>query len=184
MNAETLTKMLPALIAGDECAWERVFVELYNPLVSHARKWKLNPDDAHDCAIDALLNCRRAIINGDKNRNSLCPTYFYSVVARDAWRRLENQRRLVSLDAFQPHVRDTILEAVTTENGVTKHDVDIEEALRNLDDEERSILWLRYGLGLKLREVAERLGITLSCANTRLQRILEKMRFWLDDHDP
>ncbi|MBO6132953.1 MAG: sigma-70 family RNA polymerase sigma factor [Lachnospiraceae bacterium] len=48
--------------------------------------------------------------------------------------------------------------------------------LEHLTPEERELIALRYGLDMKVTDIAEQYGITLKAASKRIQRILEKCR--------
>jgi RNA polymerase sigma factor (sigma-70 family) len=58
----------------------------------------------------------------------------------------------------------------------TLDSLDLRIALRKLDEEDRLLLFLHYGLDLPLHEVASILGLSAAGTKTRLYRILKRMR--------
>lgn len=186
MNAETLTMLLPALRAGDEDAWSRVFLEMHDALVRHAMKLGLNQHDAEDCVMEAWNSAIPAIKKGGA-RKVLHPAYFYLVVRREALRFLKKRRGDVALDGLEDHVRDAILSQLET-NGVsaaTANDLDVsfEEVLRSLDARELELFRLRYVEKLTWEETGRRLGLSLSGAVSLDRRMLDRLRRWFGSFD-
>ncbi len=61
--------------------------------------------------------------------------------------------------------------------------MDLEQALEQLSDCDRSVVWLHDVEGYKHREIAQLFGKTESFSKTRLNRARTRLRFLLQDND-
>ena len=61
--------------------------------------------------------------------------------------------------------------------------MDLEQALEQLDDEDRMVIWLHDVEGYKHREIARLVGKTESYSKTRLNRARAKLRLLIAAHD-
>jgi RNA polymerase sigma-70 factor, ECF subfamily len=102
-----------------------------------------------------------------------------AVAGNEARQVLRRQRRHtvreISLDAF----------AEEPPSGATPIDrdanLDLMAALRGLDPQDRSIVAMRYALGLSSFEIARATGLSAPGVRSRLQRSLERLRKELSD---
>lgn len=63
------------------------------------------------------------------------------------------------------------------------HCMDLEQALEQLSDEDRMVVWLHDVEGYKHREIAQLAGKTESYSKTRLNRARARLRTLISDHD-
>jgi len=61
--------------------------------------------------------------------------------------------------------------------------MDLEQALRQLDNEDRAVVWLHDVEGYKHREIARLVGKTESYSKTRLNRARAKLRALISDNE-
>jgi RNA polymerase sigma factor (sigma-70 family) len=61
--------------------------------------------------------------------------------------------------------------------------MDLEQALRQLDNEDRAVVWLHDVEGYKHREIARLVGKTESYSKTRLNRARAKLRAFISDSE-
>jgi RNA polymerase sigma-70 factor (ECF subfamily) len=62
--------------------------------------------------------------------------------------------------------------------------LDLREAIALLDDRSRELLALRYGAGLKAREIAQLLGLRTNTVEAALSRLIIRLRSILDECAP
>lgn len=73
------------------------------------------------------------------------------------------------------------LELVATKEGITKEEtVDLKDAIGKLLPEEQTVITLRFFEDMKLDQIAEVLGESLSTIKSRLYRTLKKLRLDLE----
>ena len=63
------------------------------------------------------------------------------------------------------------------------HSMDLEQALGQLDDEDRMVVWLHDVEGYKHREIARLAGKTESYSKTRLNRARAKLKLLISARD-
>jgi RNA polymerase sigma-70 factor (ECF subfamily) len=89
-------------------------------------------------------------------------------------RRAHHERAAARAEAtHEQSGTDEALEALDVQRAVL-------EAVRALDERERTVLWQRYYEDRPPREIAARLGLPLATVKTRLRRALERLRAQLD----
>lgn len=109
----------------------------------------------------------------DRLRAWLC-----SVAANQARQIVRTNRRRTLREIA---ISDPIGSAIQPDPGARTADIDLADALRKLDPDDRTLLALRYVSGLNSTELARALGISASGVRGRLARLLERMRKELGD---
>ena len=100
--------------------------------------------------------------------------WLVAIVANEARQSLRRQRRTTSTDP-------SVLEMPGPDDAANSIDlVDLQDALKSLKPDERSLLALRYVAGLDSTEIAAQLRMTPSGVRSRLARLLERLRMDLD----
>ena len=170
----SMTAALRQAVAGDEAAFARIVATYQADMVRVA----YGICGERDLALDAvqaawLIAWRklRTVREPDRLR-----AWLVAVAANEARHVVRRRRpgRVVELalaapDAGAPDPTDEIRQ------------LDLVNALRRLDPEERSLIAMRYAAGLDSSEIAPLLGISASGVRVRLSRIMGRLRKELDD---
>jgi RNA polymerase sigma-70 factor (ECF subfamily) len=172
-------RLLAALRAGQESAFETM-VRLYGGrLLAVARRFTRNDEDAQDVVQMAYLSAFRAL--GDFEGACQLSTWLHRIVVNTALMKLRSRRRKAEesiedlLPAFQKdghHVEqffewcapaDQLMERKETRTTVRA-------CIEQLPDNYRTVLMLRDIEELSTQEVAEMLGMTPTAVKVRLHR--------------
>jgi RNA polymerase sigma-70 factor (ECF subfamily) len=126
-----------------------------------------DPHDAEDAAQEAAI---RAWRQRDACRRTDDPGPWVRQIARREALRLTARRRPAALEAGEvpapgEHPAEGLHERI-----------DVQRALRTLDEGDRTVLVARYALDLKQRTIAEALGIPEGTAKVRLHRARARLR--------
>jgi RNA polymerase sigma-70 factor (ECF subfamily) len=135
--------------------------------------------DADDLAQDALLRAVRAVSSYDAARGTAEAWLWRIVVnaARDSARRQERARDLLERLAFAaPRESESVEDAVLGR----LRDADLHSHIRLLSHRDRTLLALRYGLGLGTDEVADAVGLSPDSAGKAIRRALGRLRARLE----
>ncbi len=138
-----------------------------------------NPNEAEDLAQDALLRAVRAVATYDPNRGS-AEAWLWKIVvnaARDAARRRERVRWLIERIALSTPHESRSVEAIALER---LRDADLVAHLRRLPHRDRTLLALRYGLGLETEEVGAAVGLNADSTGKAIRRALARLRARLE----
>jgi len=161
---------------GDIKAFETLFREYYNPLSNFALRFVNDPDTAEEIVQDFFYHLW-------KNKESINITgslksYLYSAVKNFSLKYLDKQ-------AVRRRYAERILSETTTEANESfepelearELKKEIDKALETLPERSREIFRLSRFEGLKYREIAEKLSVsvkTVEADMTRTLRILRK----------
>jgi RNA polymerase sigma-70 factor (ECF subfamily) len=141
----------------------------------------VTPDanEADDLAQDALLRAVRAVASYDPTRGS-AEAWLWKIVvnaARDSARRRERIRWLIERVAISTPRESESVEAIALER---LRDADLVAQLRRLPHRDRTLLALRYGLGLETDEVGAAVGLSADSSGKAIRRALARLRARLE----
>lgn len=150
-----------------EAEVERILLSNYAKYYRLAYSYAGNEQDAMDIvqesAYKAIRECRKI------KELSYTGTWVYRLVINTA------------LDHVRKRGRETSLpENLVQEYHDTYQDIDVMEALKKLEGQERAIIILKYFEGLKLEEVARALDENINTVKSRMYRALKKLRIDLE----
>ncbi len=166
---------------GDEQAFELLFHKYYVRLCGFVEKYLDDPEEAREIAQEVFVrvwqerdridpdNCLKAYMFGIGRNLSLSRLRHLSV--ESAYTRIY---RLVYLDRDEISVHDSLL-AKELENGVAV-------ALRKLPPRCREIFELSRNEGLKFREIAQTLRISVKTVETQISRALRIIHLHLAEY--
>ena len=135
--------------------------------------------DADDLAQDALLRAVRAIHSYDPSKGSPEAWLWRIVVnaGRDSARRRERTRWIVERLAFTaPRESESVEAAVLAR----LRDADLHAQLRLLPHRDKTLLALRYGVGLDTAEVGAAVGLSTDSTGKAIRRALARLRARLE----
>ena len=184
-NTDTATRT-PSVSTPD---FESIVRETLPRLLALARRYLRNEDDARDCVQEALL-AGHDKFEEFEGRASIA-TWLHRIVVNKAISKLRVAARLneQSLDAMMPTFdEDDFLFGPTSTTPLSADELfeqsstrqAVRDAIGQLPEIHRAILLLRDVEEYNTAEVAERLGIQVSAAKTRLHRARTALRVLLE----
>lgn len=160
-------KQLMTLLETDPDQGIRCLNEQYaEPLRLAAAQRLSSPDDVQECVHDALADfyLQRDLFDGAKGS---LRSYLTAIVNRKAIRKYrENQRQWLVTELTQQATRDID----RWERSEALH-----HALRQMPEQDRRILEMKYFHGHTAKEIAAMLGMEYETVKKRLQRGLKKL---------
>jgi RNA polymerase sigma-70 factor (ECF subfamily) len=179
------------LQSGDGAAFETLVREHGPRMLSVARRYLGNDDDAQDALQDALLSVYRGIHRFEGN--SQLATWLHRVASNAALMRLRTRRRTdeTSIDALLPKFVDdghqataTIAWARPVEQLLERQETAelVRRAIDQLPESHRAVLLLRDIEERDTEETAQLLDMTSGAVKTRLHRARQALRTLLDSH--
>jgi len=173
--------------AGDAAAFQEIFERYVTPLAGFAESITGSADVAHDVVHDVLLRVwvNRATWNPE---HGVAAYLFTAVrnVARTALRDAATSSR--SLAAFSP-ADEPIAMATPADDGLTAASAAeratlLHAALARLDVRRQQVLLLRWGGGMRTREIAAVLGMSVRAVENLHLRAMAELRTLLRDRFP
>jgi RNA polymerase sigma-70 factor, ECF subfamily len=151
-------------------SWD--WAALHRRCVREARRVGAPEAAAEDIAQDTLVRAWRHRARCRDPRRPLA--WVLAICRNETWRRLAADRAVAPLEgAEEIAVDDDLLDETSTR-------VDVRRALSHLNSDDRTLLWLRYGLDLTQSEVAQALDIAEGTAKVRLHRLRASLRSTLE----
>jgi RNA polymerase sigma-70 factor (ECF subfamily) len=177
-------RLVEAVLLGNVEAFGGIVRKYENAIFNLMYRATGSREEAADLTQDAFLKAYDRLHTFRAGRKFYPWLYTLSVnVARDDLRRRQRQPRMSLRDP------ETIAEMTFGDsNAVAEADRSTEiqslfEMLRNLPIDDREALLLRFREGLKMKEIAEQLGLSVSGAKMRVQRGLQKLQKAWEDLD-
>ena len=142
-----------------------------------------SPVDAEDLAQEALLRAVRGLRTYDATRGSM-ESWLWRIVAnaaRDAATRRQRVRDVIARLGFA-----ALRESESVEEAVLSRlrDADLHAELRRLPWRDRTLLALRYGADLDMRQIGAALGLSADSAARATRRALARLRGRLMEANP
>ncbi|MFQ5523063.1 MAG: RNA polymerase sigma factor [Acidimicrobiia bacterium] len=169
---EAFQSVLTAAKAGAGWAWERIYGDLYTPVLGYLRA--RGAPDAEDVASETFLQVARNIASFEGTETS-----FRSWVFVIAHRRLLDARRADGRRGETVPLEPEL----DTAGGDTEEDAladvidpDLERALKGLTDDQRNVIALRVVAGLSLQETADVMGKRVGAIKALQRRALDSLR--------
>jgi RNA polymerase sigma-70 factor (ECF subfamily) len=185
------TALVTRLRAGDEAAFEQLLRTHGGRLLTVARRFLRNEEDARDAVQDAFVSAFRAIHGFDGKAR--LGTWLHRIVVNAALQKLRTQQRrpeqLIDdfLPAFledghraNPGPRWSESAAQALERRETR--ALVRACIDRLPESYRTVLLLRDIDEVDTEEAANLLGINVGAVKTRLHRARQALRTLLDEH--
>jgi RNA polymerase sigma-70 factor (ECF subfamily) len=168
--------------AGDEAVFEMVFRQYYQVLCGHALRYLKDLDQSEEIVQELFFNIWRKraqlMITGSIEgylfravRNAAYNTLKHSKI-RDAFKRSHIQQR----SEVENHPGDTLV--------ALELQVKIDACIEALPEERRRVFVMSRYEGLKYREIAEKLGISIKTVEAQMGKALKYLRHELADYLP
>jgi RNA polymerase sigma-70 factor (family 1) len=185
MLAEDISSLsLKVAEYDDEAAFEKLFQHFYPGLFSFSLAYLKNRDWATEVTEDVLINLweNRKVLPAIKNL-----TYYLYVATRNATLNcLKKNRRHATVDLEAIPEWSALHFAPDPENSLIAREMlwEVEKAIGSLPAKCQLIFRLIKEEGLKYREVAELLGISIKTVGTQMSIALRKIQETLTAHLP
>ncbi len=160
--------LLASALDGDVSAFAQMLDPLWDPAYRLAFSMLGDREGAEDAVQEAALNAWRSVRRLRRSTSSL-RAWFLTIVAnqcrsmrRAPWWRVVRLPNLPDRTGHSSHGDDERL--------------DLESALRTLNDQQRLVLALHYYLDLPIDEVAATLGVSKSAAKSRVSRAVKALQ--------
>jgi RNA polymerase sigma-70 factor, ECF subfamily len=136
--------------------------------------------DADDLAQEALLRAVRGLRTYDASRGSM-EAWLWRVVVNAAKDAAGSRQRV--RDLVERLGATALLESESVEDTVLirLRDAALHKQLRRLPTRDRTMLALRYGVGLDSRQIGEALGLSSDSAAKAIRRALARLRARLEE---
>ena len=169
-------ELLEAFRSGDTRAFEALVRRYQRPVLSIARRFAADPDDAEDLA-------QRAFINASERaggwRGGSFKSWLFRIVVNLAKNHVRDTSRFDRSDAAQER------EAAPTESNAharletREQQEELREAIARLPRRQREVLLLRIDGDVAFGEIAQTLGITEVNAKVNFHHAVQKLKGWL-----
>jgi RNA polymerase sigma-70 factor (ECF subfamily) len=173
--AEQQTDMLAAAAAGDEIAFRRIIAEHHEDM----RRVCLAVAGDHAIADDAVQAAWSVAWRklGTVHGAAQLRPWLVSVAVIEAKQLLRKRRRRSEMEDVS--AASDQAGGVDPATGIGS--VDLRNALRRLDPEDRALLAMRYGAGFNANELAFAMGKQPPAVRQRLKRLVDRLREDLRD---
>ena len=166
--------LLASAASGDEVAFRRIVTEHHDDM---RRVCMAIADDRAiaDEATQSAWVIAWKRLDDVRDRDHLRP-WLVTVAANETKQLLRKRKRRAEVEITE----DASHVAGGTDPGSAVLDLDVRDAMRRLDPDDRALLALRYVAGFTSTELASALGISPSGTRNRLERLLKRLRKELD----
>ncbi len=163
MNTE---KLIRNTAAGDAGSFEKLYKELYSPVIAVALSITRNRHDAEDVAAETFVTVWQ---KADGYRGGSGKGWVLAIARNAALSHIKAAQRQIPTDHDENALGSYSIEADTEDKMI------LSAALSVLDEDERETVLL-YNSGLKHREIAEIRDDKLGTVTWRYKNALEKMK--------
>lgn len=167
------TPSIRSLQNGDSDAWHWFFNEFSGPIAGYARRMGVSdPDDVTSSVLEAVARSVGSFSGSHRQFRSWVFSIAHARIV-DSFRK-ENRRDEVELDL------SALPSTESAESAVVSGDPELEWAMSQLTEDQRSMLHLRFVVGLSTKDVAKAIGksevatrVALHRSSARLKELLE-----------
>jgi RNA polymerase sigma-70 factor (ECF subfamily) len=154
---------------GDEIAFARLVVE-HHASMARVAYVICGDDEATRDAVQSAWSVAWRRLGSLRDPAQVRP-WLVAIAANEARQAVRRRRRERVVDISGDVARAEGFDMESTDDVV-----DLDRALRGLTADERSLLAMRYAVGLESAEIARQLGISASGVRSRLARLLDRLR--------
>lgn len=163
----------------DKAAFEELFRSYFTPLCSFAQKFVNDIDEAKDIVHNVFINLwnKRNEINMETSLKS----YLFQGVHNRSLNYIRDNKNLVRFDT--PQIEGELSQYLESKDHLESSEAEsrINYALDDLPAKCKEIFLMNRFDGLKYREIAEKLNISIKTVETQMSRALKTLREKLSD---
>jgi RNA polymerase sigma factor (sigma-70 family) len=168
--------------AGDKSALNYVYFQYFHSMFQYGIRFKDDPEFIKDCIQDVFLKLIQA---GDK----LSPTenirfYLLRALKNAIFKQIEKNKR-IELVEFVPLKFDApfiLEEELAEKENVSNKEVALLNALKQLSDRQREIIYLRYECSMEYEQICDIMQLKSDSARKLLFRAIKSLREIIDNH--
>ena len=163
----------------DKSAFEELFRSYFTPLCSFAQKYVHDIDEAKDIVHNVFINLWNKREQVDTNTS--LKSYLFQGVHNRCLNYIRDHKKLVQFDT--PQSEAELGNYLESRDHLESSEAEyrINQALDDLPDKCREIFLMNRFDGLKYREIAEKLNISIKTVETQMSRALKSLRDRLSD---
>ena len=171
MTSHLEHKLIKRLKSGNLEALEQVYRKYGEKILNQSYRILLNREAAEDAVHDIFVDLSHRLRNF--RGGSSLGTWLYRVAHNHCLERLRQERNRNKI------LRENIYSFKPADKpGVEDKDT-LQKALETLEPETRSLLWLKEGEGMEIKELSQIMDAPEGTLKARLFRGREKLRRWL-----
>lgn len=159
-----------------------ILFEMYNVAIKNIAKNILRDDAlAEDCLQDVMLKIAANLENIGEYGSLQAKAYIFRITrnhAIDIWRTRRHEVTGGLIPEGKPYGAERRADN-DVKVGKYGFDESLDRYLDNLNDTDRAIVGMKYGLELKNREIARALGKTVASVDKRSERIKAKVKVFI-----
>lgn len=163
----------------DKVAFEKLFRSYFTPLCSFAQKFVNDADEAKDIVHNVFINLwnKRTELDMETSLKS----YLFQGVHNRSLNFIRDNKKLVQFDT--PQSESELNQYLESRDHLESSEAEgrINRALDDLPDKCKEIFLMNRFDGLKYREIAEKLDISIKTVETQMSRALKSLRERLSD---
>lgn len=177
---------------GNKKAFDILIKEVQSDGYKLAYYYMKNRADSQDAVCNGIEKAYNKI--GDLEKTNKFKTWFLQIVANEAKMLLRKKRKnnVVSMEEIQRQQNESGKKSIgslssnmsqygSEKEGISREEiVDVRSALLNLEEEERSIVMLKYYQGYTFKEIAEITQQPESSVKTKNYAVLKRMKNMLE----
>lgn len=159
--------------------FEQVFDDNYRRMLIHAQRFVQDEDDAEDIVAEVFYELWKR--NDEVDLDSGITTYLYRAVSSRSLNYLRHKNvaaiRIEALEAINEK-RIEFMAKQSTDDIVNSHDIQkgLHEALSELPDKCRQVFILSYVNGLKSKEIADAMDVSVRTVEAHIYKALRLLR--------
>ena len=163
----------------DKVAFEELFRSYFTPLCSFAQKYVRDIDEAKDIVHNVFINLWSK--RDEVDLNTSLKSYLFQGVYNRSLNYIRDHKKLVQFDT--PQSEAELGQYIESRDHLESSEAEsrINRALDDLPDKCREIFLMNRFDGLKYREIAEKLDISIKTVETQMSRALKTLREKLSD---
>lgn len=163
----------------DKAAFEELFRSCFTPLCSFAQKYVGDIDEAKDIVHNVFINLWDK--REEVDLNTSLKSYLFQGVYNRSMNYIRDHKKLVKFDT--PQSEAELGQYLESKDHLESEEAEgrINRALDELPDKCREIFLMNRFDGLKYREIAKKLNISIKTVETQMSRALKTLREKLSD---
>lgn len=163
----------------DKAAFEELFRSYFTPLCSFAQKFVYDVDEAKDIVHNVFINLWNK--RDDIDMQTSLKSYLFQGVQNRSLNYIRDHKKLVQFDTPQSEAELNLYLESRDHLETSEAESRINHALDDLPEKCREIFLMNRFDGLKYREIAEKLNISIKTVETQMSRALKSLREKLAD---
>lgn len=162
-----------ALKKGDKLAFKQLFEKYYNRLVAYITSYTHDKDQSEDIVQQTFINLWDDKLKLDENKSP--KAYLYSIAYNryiDSIKSAKRRQKLIN-QVWERALRERIEEDTET---LQKRTQKIKQVIDSLPPKCKEILLMNKVQGIKYKEIAEQLGISVKTVESQMRIAFTKIR--------